>query len=333
VIVQARQQLLRIISVIAFAITNFHPTLAQSGIDEVHIQPRVNSHQPDSLKSTTKGSAGVIRKAVELVLVPVTVKDEYNRIVVGLSRDNFQLYEDKQPRSIKHFWREDAPVSVGILLDVSGSMNDKIDRARDAVTALLKASNPQDEFFLLSFADVPVLLNDFTSNIDEIRDHLLFTTPKGRTALIDALAMAADNMKHARYQRKALVIISDGGDNRSQYTEREVKSMIKEGDVLVYSMGVFDSECSTLEERLGPELLEDISRVTGASSYTLGNPNNLPAAAEHIANELRNQYMLGYSPENSPHDGKWKKIKVKLRLPHGFPHLNVQSRTGYYARE
>jgi Ca-activated chloride channel family protein len=325
------QHFLRSIRPVAVAaMLSLSAALAQSSLDEVHIQPRVHPSQLDYLNSLAKNATGIIRKNVELVLVPVTVTDGYNRIVVGLSQENFKLYENKQALQIKHFWSEDAPISVGIVLDLSGSMKRKIERARDAVMSLLKDSNPQDEFFLTTFADKPVLLHDFTSNVEEIEDQLLTMTPKGQTCLLDAIVLAVNTMRTARYQRRALVIISDGGDNRSRYTETEVKSMIKEQDVLVYSIGVFDSELQTLEERLGPELLEDISSVTGASSYTLDDPRDLPAAAERIAYELRNQYVLGYAPDGSRRDGKWRKIKVKLALPKGMAHLSVQTRTGYY---
>jgi Ca-activated chloride channel family protein len=309
---------------------SFSSAHAQSAIDEVHIVPRVRSTQPESPSAPAKSATGIIRTSVEMVLVPVTVTDTANRIVTGLGQENFQLFEDKHAQPIKHFWREDTPVSVGIVLDVSGSMNSKIERARDAVVALLEASNPQDEFFLTTFADQPSLVQDFTSSVDDIRSHLLYTTPKGRTSLIDAIALSMSEMRKARYQRKALVIISDGGDNRSRYTEKDIKSLIKESDVLVYSIGVFDREFHTLEERLGPELLGDISGLTGASAYTLDDPKYLPAIAQHIANELRNQYILGYRPDVSRRDGKWKKIKVRLALPSGLPALRVQARTGYY---
>jgi Ca-activated chloride channel family protein len=257
--------------------------------------------------------------------------DGAHRIVTGLGPENFQLYEDKRPQAIKNFWQEDEPVSVGIVLDVSSSMKGKIDRARDAVTALLKASNPQDEFFLITFADLPNLIQDFTQNAEEIESELIFASPKGRTALLDAIMLAVNNMTKARYRRKALVIISDGGDNRSRYSEKDVNSLVKEADILVYSIGVFDAEFHSQEERLGPELLAGISNLTGASAYTLDNPSYLPKITEHIAQELRNQYILGYSPEVLRHDGKWRKIKVSLSIPRGIPTLHVQAKTGYYS--
>ena len=307
---------------------SFAQARAQTDLNEVHVGPRVQS--PDPLHSLTRNAMGIIHTTVELVLVPVTVMDDSHRIVTGLQQENFHLFEDKHLQPIKNFWKEDEPVSVGIVLDVSGSMNTKIERARESVAALLEASNSQDEFFLMTFADRPTLVQNFTHNADEIQGNLLFTNPKGKTSLLDAIVLAVNNMKNAQYRRKALVIISDGGDNCSRYTERDVKSLIKEADILVYSIGVFDREFRTLEERLGPALLVGISELTGASAYTLDNPKFLPIITEHIAKELRNQYILGYSPDPSRHDGKWRKIKVSLRLPHGLPALHAQARTGYY---
>jgi Ca-activated chloride channel family protein len=267
------------------------------------------------------------------VLVPVSVTGTMNRVVAGLEQGNFQLYEGKQFQEIKHFSREDAPVSLGVILDVSKSMASKIDRAREAVLKLLEASNPQDEFFLITFADTPHLVRDFTQQIGDMQERLLFARPRGETALLDALYLGLDKMKDAKYARKALLLISDGGDNHSLYTEKEVKSRIKEADVLVYSVGIFDREFSTMEERLGPKLLADISEMTGAQCYTLDNPNALPIITEYIGAQLRNQYVLAYSPRNPKIDGKWRKIEVKLtELPKGLPQLSVHAKTGYYGR-
>jgi len=328
---QLGKQFLPSILLIAIAVMiNFCPASAQSTIDDVHVAPRVQLARSEPPEVPAETGMGTIRKTVELVLVPVTVMDQSNRIVTGLQQENFQLFEDKHAQPIKHFWKEDAPVSVGVVLDVSGSMDIKIERARDAVMALMKASNPQDEFFLMTFADQPMLVGDFTSDMDDIQGQLLFIKPNGNTSLIDAVALAIRQMNNAHYQRRALVIISDGGDNRSRYTEKELKSLIKEGDVLVYSIGIFDAQFRSVEERLGPELLANISELTGASAYALEHPDDLPVVAAHIGCELRNQYVLGYSPDGSRSDGKWRKIKVKLELPRHMPTLRVQAKTGYY---
>jgi len=212
-------------------------------------------------------------------------------------------------------------------------METKIERAREAVLRLLEASNPQDEFFLITFSDTPHVIQTFTNTIEEMQEQLLLVRPKGQTALLDALYLGLNKMHEAKYARKALLVISDGGDNHSRYTEKEVKSRIKESDVLVYSVGVFDREFPTREERLGPELLTEISEVTGGRCYTLDNPNYLPTITRHIGLELRNQYVLAYSPNKSKNDGKWRKINVKLtQLPGRVPQLYVHARTGYYKR-
>ncbi len=303
---------------------------AQSEISDIHIEPRVQSRL--TAPPTDRG-LNTIRTHAELVLVPVTVTDPMNRVVVGLKQGNFQLVEGKQTQEIKHFSQEDAPVSLGIILDVSGSMVSKIERARGAVQKLLETSNPQDEFFLITFSDTPHLDQNFTQTIQEVQDKLLFARPKGSTALLDALYLGMNRMKEAKYARKALLIISDGGDNHSRYTEREVKTRIKESDTLIYSVGVFDREFATHEELVGPALLTEISEVTGGRCYTLDNPNSLSAITEHIGIELRNQYVLAYTPSNSKDDGKWRKIKVELtQLPKRVPHLRVYARSGYYPR-
>jgi Ca-activated chloride channel homolog len=303
---------------------------AQTELSDIHVEPRVQATLKSGLSNR---DLTTIRTHSELVLVPVTVTDPKNRVVVGLGQENFQLYEGKQSQEIKHFSREDAPVSLGVILDVSGSMATKIERAREAVLKLLEASNPQDEFFLITFSDIPNMVQTFTRTIGDMQEQLLLVRPKGQTALLDAIYMGLNKMHEAKYARKALLLISDGGDNHSRFTEKEVKSRIKESDVLVYSVGVFDREFATREERLGPELLTEISEVTGGQCYTLENPNYLPTITEHIGLELRNQYVLAYSPNRSKNDGKWRKINVKLtQLPKRVPQLYVHARGGYYKR-
>jgi Ca-activated chloride channel homolog len=327
-LVSARRLL--VLAAFAFLCLELPVAHAQSEISDIHIEPRGQSRPTNALSNS---GLNTIRTHAELVLVPVTVTDPMNRVVVGLEQGNFQLFEGKQSQEIRHFSREDAPVSLGVILDVSGSMASKIERAREAVLKLLEASNPQDEFFLITFSDTPHVVQTFTHTIGEMQEQLLLVRPKGQTALLDALYLGLNKMQEAKYARKALLLISDGGDNHSRYTEKEVKSRIKESDVLVYSVGVFDREFPTREERLGPELLTEISEVTGGRCYTLENPNYLPTITRNIGLELRNQYVLAYSPNKSKNDGKWRKINVKLtQLPKRAPQLYVHARTGYYKR-
>ncbi len=301
----------------------------QSALDEVHIAPTISA--PPAVPAAGPTAERAMKIASDLVLVPVTITDELNRVVVGLNQNNFQVLENKKLQDIKHFSSEDQPASVGIILDVSGSMKDKMDWARAAVKTLLRTANPQDEFFLITFADNPELLTDFTHSIDEVQNRLITAYPKGRTSLLDAVYLGISKMRQAHLHRKAMVIISDGGDNHSRYTEPEIKSMVKEADVMIYAIGIYDRYFPTEEERLGPELLSKISRLTGGTAFVLDDPNSLPDAAFTISNQLRNQYVLGYRPQSLKEDGKWRKIKVTLKLPKGISRLFVSAKSGYYA--
>src|SRR5215467_1961744 len=272
-----------------------------------------------------------IQVDVDLVLVPVTVTDDWNRIVTGLDKDNFAVMEGNEIQQIRHFSSEDAPLSLGVIFDMSGSMSDKIEKAREAVIEFFKTANPLDEFFMITFNDRPQLRNDFTKSVEEIQGKLVYTVPQGSTALLDAIYMGITKMKDARNTKKALLIISDGGDNHTAYTESEIKSVVKEADVQIYSIGIFSLAPPTPEETTGPALLTEISQVTGGRLFTLTNPNELADVATKIGIELRNQYVLSYRPTNKTKDGHWRKIKVKLNPPKGLPHLNVFAKTGYYA--
>ena len=305
---------------------------AQSSIDEIHVVPRVAVESPTrEIDASLDAHTKPIKKEVDLVLVPVTITDPMDRLVIGLEQDNFQVFDGKQPQEIKHFSSEDTPVSLGVIFDMSGSMKSKIEQAREAVGEFLKTANPQDEFFIITFADQPEEVSDFTSSVEDIQSQLLYTLPKGRTALLDAIYMGLSKMRRAKYARKALLIISDGGDNHSRYTQGEIESTVKESDVAVYAVGIYDRYFATQEEMLGPGLLERIAELTGGRSFTIENPNDLSRVARTIGSALRNQYVLGYSPRNLERNGKWRKIKVKLRLSKRLPPLHVYVKSGYYA--
>ena len=311
------------------------PGRSQTSVNDIHVVPRVMA---PAVANTVASSAlvggtllHVLKTDVRLVLVPVSVTDAAQRLVTGLRAENFQLFEGKKPQEIRNFSSEDVPVSIGIILDASGSMVNKMARVRDAVNQFCESANPQDEFFMFVFADQPRLVTDFTSVPEDLVMVLLFTQPKGRTALLDAIYMGLHKMKAAKYGKKALLIISDGGDNHSLYGEKEVKAAAKEADVLIYSIGVFDRYVSSQEESRGPALLTEIAEPTGGRAFTLANEIELPAVASHIGRELRTQYVIGYRPEEMPKDGKWHKIQVKLRLPRKLSFLKARARTGYYA--
>src|SRR5258708_9383595 len=199
---------------------------------------------------------------VDLVLVNVTVTDDWNRIVTGLEKENFAVMEGNEIQMVKHFSSEDAPISLGVIFDMSGSMSDKIEKASDAVIEFFKTANPQDEFFMVVFSDRPKLLADFTKSIEDIQGKLVYTLPQGRTALIDAVYMGVSKMKDARNSKKALLVISDGGDNHSRYTENEIKSMVKEADVQIYSIGIFSPNPIQQEEHNSPALFTALSELT-----------------------------------------------------------------------
>jgi Ca-activated chloride channel family protein len=268
---------------------------------------------------------------VNLVLVPVTVTDPLNRLVTGLEKQDFFLYENNALQKIKSFSAEDAPVSIGIIFDLSGSMTDKINRARNSILEFLHTANPQDEFFVIGFNDRPELLTDFTANVDNIESRLLTVKPGHRTALLDAIYFGLNKMKQAKNERKALLVVSDGGDNRSRYTESEVRAVVRESDVQIYSIGIFDQYAPTREEQLGPILLHDVSEETGGQLFRVDDLADMADIATKISAELRNQYVLGYRSEDIKRDGKWRKLKVKLVPPEGLPQLTVHARTGYYA--
>ena len=296
------------------------------------------SSVPDDVKHDTPGQVikqgQSVRIDVNLALVNVTVTDPYNRFVTGLEPDNFRIFEDNIEQEVVNFSSEDVPISIGVILDLSGSMANKLGKAKEAAFQFFKTANPQDEFFLVGFNERAQLLSPFTTNVEDLQSRMLPASAKGKTALLDAIYLGLTQMRGAANGKRALLIISDGGDNNSRYNEKDIKRLVREADTQLYSMGIFEPlgyRNRTPEELSGPSLLTEVTELTGGRAFTVENVNELPDIAAKIGTELRNQYILGYRPSNKSHDARWRKIKVKLRAPKGLPPLNVYAKTGYYA--
>ncbi len=272
-----------------------------------------------------------IRVDANLVLVPMTVTDPMNRLVTGLEKENFNVFDNNQGQVIKTFSTEDAPVTIGIVFDLSGSMTSKFARARKALSEFMRTCNPQDEFFVVGFNDRPAVIVDYTSDVDDVEARMVMLKPENRTALIDAVYLGVNKLRDAKYDRKALLIISDGGDNRSRYSEGELRRIVRESDVQIYSIGIFDVYASTIEEQTGPILLTDICELTGGRLFRITDMGDMGDIATRISAELRNEYVIGYKPSEVRKDGNWRKLKVRLLPPPGLPILDVHYRQGYYA--
>jgi len=270
-----------------------------------------------------------IRVDTSLVLVPVTVNDPLNRPVSGLEKENFRVFDNKVEQTITQFAMDDEPVSVGLVFDTSGSMGDKLRRSRMAAREFFRTANPEDEFFLVEFDSKPRLEVPLTADTGTIESQLTFSKSHGSTALLDAIYMALHEMKKSKKNKKALLIISDGGDNNSRYTVTEVRNLILESDCLIYAIGVFGGG-TTPEEAGGSSLLSHIAEQTGGRLFE-ANVAELPDMAKRIGIELRNRYVIGFAPANQIRDGKYHHISVVLVPPRGLPKLQAHWRLGYNA--
>ena len=269
-----------------------------------------------------------------LVLIPANVTDPSNRFVLGLQKQDFHLFEDGVEQAIGHFSGEDTPLSIGLVFDASGSMDDKLRTSIEAAVQFLKTMNSQDEAFLVEFSDHANLVSSFTDRIEEVQVKLNAVKPGGLTAMLDGVHIALDEMKKAKNPRKAILIVSDGGDNNSRYSRSEIESLVREADVQIYAMGVFEPLMffgMSKEEISGPKLLSEIADQTGGKAFAASDPHDLPSVAARIGIELRNQYVLAYTPKNQTKDGKYRKVEVKVTQPAGLPPLKVRWRVGYYA--
>jgi Ca-activated chloride channel family protein len=287
------------------------------------ITPRLLRREPIRQADTQPD----LRVDVPLVQIPVHVTNSRGASVTGLTRDDFALIEDGVRQQITHFSAEDAPISIGMLFDSSGSMRNKIRKSSEAAAAFFKTANADDEFFLVEFSERAKLSVPFTRDSNEIYKRIAHSHPLGRTSLLDAIHLATQQMRTARNLRKAIVIFSDGGDNRSRYTESEIMHSMREAGVQVYAMGIFDPDDvpkKTPEERNGPKLLENLAEETGGRHYAVNHLDDLPAVCEKIGTELRYQYMLGYTPQDSDESPGYRHVKVLVPEP-----LRAHYRTGY----
>jgi Ca-activated chloride channel homolog len=304
---------------------------AAGGDTAVSILP---NFRPSISSSQTIFPKADIRVDSALVLVPAQVTNILGTPISDLRKEDFKVFEDGVEQPITNFSREDAPLSIGLLFDNSGSMRNKIKKATEAAATFFKTANSQDEFFLIEFSDRPKLTVPFTSDTDQVYDRIAHTKPFGRTSLLDAIHMAMSEMKHARNTRKALIIVSDGGDNRSRHTAREIKNAMLESDLQVYAMGIFDPDDAlkhSVEEQNGPKLLEELAVESGGREYPVTNLNDLPSISARIGDQLRNQYLLGYTPSNPERDGKYRIINLKVSAQAKTPDLRLYYRHGYYS--
>ncbi len=317
------------------------PCSAQS-TDDVHIVPRVTrktvapSSVPQLVPTNVNGLYArpkPFRVNVDLVLVPVTVTDMMQRPVINLTKRNFALFENDKRQAIRYFSGEQGPISIAILLDVSKSMTDKIDTERAAVAAFFRDADPNDEYFAITFSNVPRLIASSTRSIDDIENKLAMIEPGGPTAMLDAVYLAESELRFARYQRKAILLITDGGDNVSRYTMHEVKGLVEESDVQIYAIGLFETFFfNTLEERMGKRWLSEITDCSGGRTLTVESRSKLPAAAAEISRELRSEYVLGYSP-SAGKPNRWRNIRVKVAPSSSDRPLRADYKRGYLSAE
>jgi len=274
-----------------------------------------------------------IRVDASLVLIPVHVTTVDGASVTDLQKEDFRLLEEDIEQKVTYFAKDDAPISIGVLFDTSGSMQNKIRRSAQAANNFFHTANPEDEFFLIEFSDRPKLSVGFTNDPDELYRRILHAHPFGRTSLLDAVHLAAVHMKKARNTRKAILIVSDGGDNCSRFTPSQVRAEILESDLQLYAIGIFDDEAErrrTPEEKNGPGLLEELAGKTGGRHYRVDRLEQLDKVAARVSNDLRNEYLLGYASSNPGRDGKYRRVSVNVNTT-SQPDMRTYYRRGYYA--
>ncbi len=296
---------------------------AQLDTNTAHVLPRKPLDSSHSLSHE-------LRASVDLVLVEVTVLDRSGQAVSGLTPSDFTVLDGKIRQTVRYLSNLDQPISLVVVLDASASMAAKIEQVRRAVKELIAGSNREDEIGLIVVQDEPHIVLDFDAPTGDIEGLAEAIQPAGATALWDGMYLGMKELSHARYRRKAMVVISDGGDNHSRYSESELRSLLKESDVEVYAMGIFSPRPFRPEEKRGPLELGRVASATGGRLLEAGDPAAMSRAAAQISQELRNVYVLGYYPSNQKRDGKWRKLTIRLSEQAPKSGLRLYAKKGYY---
>ena len=264
------------------------------------------------------------------VILHPTVENRAGTPVSGLVKDNFQVYENGVLQPIKYFTHEDIPVTVGLIVDNSGSIRPKRPDINAAALAFARSSNPQDQMFVVNFNEIvsfglpPETM--FTDQPEQLQAALSRARSEGQTALYDAIAVGLEQLKKGNRDKRVLIVITDGGDNASKHTLAQIMAMAGQSDAMIYTMGIFDEE----DEDQNPHVLKQLAKATGGEAFLPKTLEEILPICEHIARDIRNQYMIAYIPTNENQDGKYRKIQVKAQAQ-GRERLYVRTRAGYYA--
>lgn len=264
----------------------------------------------------------------DLVQLNISVFDSSGHILKGLPESAFTVYEDNVKQKVVHFGQEDAPVSLGLLIDGSTSMHTKKDRVAAAALAMVKASNPDDEVLVMDFNEEADVLQDFTSDIGALEKSLRNIPAKGETAMRDAALVAMDQLRtQGKRDKKVLVIISDGEDNSSVATSQQVVERARHGSVIIYAIGLLGDQQPQSAARAKAEL-DALTTATGGGAWFLADVSQIEAVMPEIAHEIRNQYVITYNPSDTMKDGRYRTLRVEVNVPGA----TVRTRSGYYAR-
>lgn len=263
-----------------------------------------------------------VRIDANLVLIPVSVSDQIGRPVAGLEKKHFRILDNKEPQTIATFSMDDGPVALGLVFDTSSSMGRNLAAARRAAAMFVGMANPGDQFLLVEFDSAPRMTVPLTEDLAHIKYELTFNQSRGSTAMIDGVYMAMNEIKKSKAERKALILVSDGDDNNSRYSPGELKTVLQESEVLIYSVGLFGDAAN-------PPLMRGIAEETGGRLFVANS--GLPEIAAKISVDLRNRYLIGYSPTNPARDGLYHKVEVEMAPPRGLGKLKWYWRRGYYA--